>query len=73
MILTKVSIPNKYATTNIQNYIKKYPEHTTLIDKIQDDLEGYLLIKYKNGKIQMYNYYLNKFYSHNKIKICSPS
>jgi hypothetical protein len=70
MILTKVSIPNKYATSNIQNYIKKYPEQNFLIDKIQDNLNGYLLIKYKNGNIQMHNYYVNKFYSHNKIKIC---
>lgn len=70
MILTKVSIPNKYASINIQNYIKKFPKQSMLVDKIQDNLDGYLLIKYKNGKIQMYNYYLNKFYSHNKIKIC---
>jgi hypothetical protein len=69
-MLTKVSIPNKYATLNIQNYVKKYPEQNSLIHKIQDNLNGYLIIKYKNGKILMYNYYLNRFYSHNKIKIC---
>ena len=54
-MLTKVSVPNKYATSNILNYIKKYPKEALIIDKIQDNLEGYLLIKYKSGKILTYN------------------
>lgn len=68
-MLTKVSLPNSYATINILNYVNKYPNEILLIDKIQDNMEGYLIIKYKNDIIKLYNYYLNKFYSHNKIKI----
>lgn len=68
-MLTKVSLPNKYASSNINNFTIKYPEQIELIDKIQDNMEGYLIIKYKNENIKLYNYCLNKFYSHNKIKI----
>jgi hypothetical protein len=66
-MLTKVSLPYKYATSNIINYIEKNQENQ--IEKIQDNMEGYLLIKLVDKKIIMYNYYLNKYYSHDKIKI----
>jgi hypothetical protein len=69
-MLTKVSLPNKYATINIQNYITKYPGENLIIDKIQDNMEGWLGIKYKNNsQIKMYNYYLNRFYSHDRVQI----
>jgi hypothetical protein len=69
-MLTKVSIPNKYAIVNIQNYLIRYPDESILIDRIQDNVEGYLIIKYKNDpNTKMFNYYLNKFYSHNLIQI----
>ena len=67
-MLTKVSIPNIYATNQIIKFSNSNNSNLK-IDKIQDNLEGYLLIKYANGKTIMYNYYLNKFYSHNRIQI----
>lgn len=68
-MLTKVFIPNKLATINIQNYIKENLEQSQNIEKIQDNMEGFLLIKYIDGKIHGYNYLLNKYYIHNKIRI----
>ncbi len=68
-MLTKVSLPNDYATTNIKNFIIKYNINNSLISRIQDNMEGYLLIKYSDGNFKMYNYYVNKFYSHNKIQV----
>jgi hypothetical protein len=66
-MLTKVSLSSlNFASSNIILFVKK---HNFLIDKIQDNLEGWLLIKYTNGNIQMYNYNLNKFIFHNKIQI----
>ena len=68
-MLTKVSIPNKYCTVNISNYIEKFKKSSSSVDKIQDNLEGQLLIKCSNGTIYTYNYNVNKFHTYNKIKI----
>lgn len=68
-MLTKVSTPNHLASSNI---IKFYIEHNEIInniDRIQDNMDGNLLIKYKNSKKQIYNYHMNKFYTHDKIQI----
>jgi tRNA/tmRNA/rRNA uracil-C5-methylase (TrmA/RlmC/RlmD family) len=67
-MLSKVCVPNNLATNFILNFINIYDKNN-LIEKIQDNLEGYFLIKYKNGKIIIYNYYLNKFYAHKFIQI----
>jgi hypothetical protein len=70
-MLTKVSIPipNKYTTNQINEFVKKFNKESNPVDKIQDNLEGYLLVKYLNGDLLMYNYYLNRFYSHNRIQV----
>jgi hypothetical protein len=70
-MLTKVSEPLEITTKQIKNFYSLYQNVSNPIVKIQDNLEGYLIIKLKNNKIIMYNYYLNKFYSHNKIQIHS--
>jgi hypothetical protein len=70
-MLTKVSEPLEITTPNIKNFFSLYQNVSNPIVKIQDNLEGYLIIKLKNNKIMMYNYYLNRFYSHNKIQIHS--
>ncbi len=44
-MLTKISIHNhQYATVNIQDYLIRYPSESTLIDRIQDNMSGYLII-----------------------------
>lgn len=65
-MLTKISPPNNCGTFNI---IKFVGLSNLPIDKIQDNLDGWLLIKYRNGKIIMYNYNLNKYCLHDRIQI----
>lgn len=68
-MLTKVSVPNHLTTPNI---IKWCGENklSVNIERIQDNLEGYLLIKYKsNPNPILFNYYLNRYYSHNLIQV----
>lgn len=68
-MLTKVSEPNHLATSNIIKWCKENKSSVN-IERIQDNLEGYLLIKYKsNQNIIIFNYYLNIYYSHNLIQI----
>jgi len=54
-------------TGQIINYVKANPD--IQIDRIQDNLTGWLLIKLKSGKIYMYNYFNNRVYLHNRIQI----
>lgn len=68
-MLTKVSSINHLASPNIIKFYSIQNELTNPIIRIQDNMEGYLLIQYKNLEIKLYNYYLNKFYSYNKIQI----
>ena len=68
-MLTKVSETNHLTTFNI---IKWYGENksSSCVERIQDNLEGYLLIKYKsNPNPILFNYYLNIYYSHNLIQV----
>lgn len=67
-MLSKISDYNfKYGTGKIIKFIKDNPN--ILIDKIQDNLKGLLLIKLKNENIIIYNYNNNKYYNHNRIQI----
>ena len=72
-MLTKVSGNNlSLSTEQIKRFVSKYGSEQMLsnqIDKIQDNLNGWLLIKYTGGQVQMYNYMNSKFYSHNLIQI----
>jgi hypothetical protein len=70
-MLSKVSEPNHLTTPNIINWFEKNAKsNNTNIERIQDNLEGYLLIKYKNNpKTKVFNYYLNRYYSHNQIQV----
>lgn len=68
-MLTKVSEPNHLTTSNIIKWCKENKSSDN-IERIQDNLEGYLLIKYKFNPIPvLFNYYLNRYYSHNLIQI----
>ena len=67
-MITKVSEPNYLTTPNIITWFEKNKSLTD-VERIQDNLEGYLLIKFKSNKIILFNYYLNKYYSHNLIQI----
>jgi hypothetical protein len=68
-MLTKVSEPNCLTTSNIINWCK-LNSNKYCVEKIQDNLEGYLLIKLNNNpKTILFNYYLNKYYSYNLIQI----
>jgi hypothetical protein len=69
-MLTKVSKPNHLASSNIIKFFSLYDKNSDTIDKIQDNMEGYLIILYKNSHVRLYNYNLKRFYSHNKIQIC---
>jgi len=61
-MLTKVSEPNHLTTANIIKWCEKINH--------QSILKGYLLIKYKsNPNLILFNYYLNRYYSHNFIQI----
>ena len=61
-MLSKVNVSNYFLGTNaILNYKDSY-------DHIQDNLNGYLLIK-KNNVIIIFNYKENKMYKHNRIQI----
>lgn len=73
-MLTKVSEPNHLTTPNIIKWFSSNHKNKSFqIEKIQDNLEGYLVVKYKDLKgitrTQLYNYYLNKYYSHKTIQI----
>lgn len=72
-MLTKVLGTNTLLSTGqIKQFVNKYKndsEFINRIDKIQDNLSGWLLIKYTNGFVQMYNYTTGKFYAHNLIQI----
>lgn len=68
-MLTKVSKPNHLTTSNIIKWFN-VNKSSDNIERIQDNLEGCLLIKYKsNPNPILFNYYLNKYYSHNLIQI----
>ena len=68
-MLTKVSEPHYLTTPNIINWCKNNNQNNE-IERIQDNMHGYLLIKYKkNSNLKLFNYYLNKYYSHNLIQI----
>jgi len=68
-MLTKVSNPNYLTTYNIINWCWTNNQNNE-IERIQDNMEGYLLIKYKNNSnIKIFNYYINKYFSHNLIQI----
>lgn len=68
-MLTKVSEPNHLTTPNIINWCRNNNQNNE-IERIQDNMEGYLLIKYKkNPNLLLYNYYVNKYFSHNLIQI----
>ena len=68
-MLTKVSEPNHLATPNIIKWFKNN-FNNDFVERIQDNMEGYLIIKYKNNpNPKLFNYYLNRYYSHNLIKI----
>ena len=70
-MLTKVSSKNNLATPNIIKFlsINNGNTQTKLIKKIQDNMNGYLLVQYLDNSIIQYNYNLNKWYSHDKIQI----
>lgn len=69
-MLTKVCPPNHLATSNIIKFLStNYDKKSKQIERIQDNIDGYLLIQYSDNSISQYNYYLNKWYSHNKIQI----
>lgn len=69
-MLTKVSELNHLATPNIIRWFEKNKNKSSNVERIQDNLEGCLLIKYNsNSNPQIYNYYLNKYYSHNLIQV----
>jgi len=68
-MLTKVSEPNHLTTPNITKWFKEN-KLSIDVERIQDNLEGYLLIKYKSNPNRiLFNYYLNKYYSHNLIQV----
>jgi hypothetical protein len=72
-MLTKVSGSNTlFSTTQIKNFINKYcsdPKFKS-IDKIQDNQTGWLVIKQTNvSNVLMYNYLIDKFYTHDLIQI----
>lgn len=67
-MITKVSEPNHLTTPNINYWFEKN-KLLRDVERIQDNLEGYLLIKFKSNKTVLFNYYLNKYYSHNLIQI----
>lgn len=69
MILTKVFEPNNLTSQNIIKFFSTNDNVRNPIDRIQDNMEGLLIIRYKNSQTKIYNYYLNKWYSHNKIQI----
>lgn len=67
-MLTKVSESNYLTTSNIIKWFRK--NKSVDVERIQDNLEGYLLIKYKYSPNPiLFNYYLNRYYSHNLIRI----
>ena len=75
-MLTKVSLSNHLATPNIIKFLSIYNNENRDVNKkfkqikrIQDNMNGYLLIQYVDNSIIQYNYHLNKWYSHNKIQI----
>ena len=68
-MLTKVSYPNHLATPNIIKFYSTHNDKINSIDKIQDNMEGYLIIKYKNFSTKLYNYHLDRFYLYDKIQI----
>ena len=70
-MLTKVSEPNDLTTYNNIKWCKDNLERIQdNLERIQDNLEGYLLIKFKSDKNPiLYNYYLNRYYSHNIIQV----
>lgn len=75
-MLTKVSPSNHLATPNIIKFLSIYNNENRNVNKkykqverIQDNMNGYLLIKYKNSSIIQYNYNLKRWYSHDKIQI----
>lgn len=74
-MLTKVSEPNHLTTSNIIKWFRINESsvesvESVDVERIQDNLEGYLLIKYKsNPNPILFNYYLNRYYSHNLIQI----
>lgn len=69
-MLTKVCLPNHLATSNIIKFLStNYEKKSKQIERIQDNMRGYLLIQYSDNSISQYNYHLNKWYSHDKIQI----
>jgi hypothetical protein len=69
-MLTKVCLPNDLATSNIIKFLStNYDKKLKKIERIQDNMCGYLLIQYSDSLIIQYNYHLNKLYSHDKIQI----
>lgn len=68
-ILTKVFLPNHLATPNINKFYSLHNDTMNPIDRIQDNMDGYLLVTYKKSSPRLYNYHLNKWYSHDKIQI----
>lgn len=67
-MLTKVSEPNHLTTPNIVKWYKRN-KLSNDVERIQDNLKGCLLIKLKSDKIILFNYYLNRYYSHNLIQV----
>lgn len=69
-MLTKVCPPNDLATSNIIKFLStNYNEKLKKIERIQDNMRGYLLIQYSDSSIFQYNYHQNKWYLHDKIQI----
>ena len=69
-MLTKVCPPNHLATSNIIKFLStNYDKKSKQIERIQDNMGGYLLIQYSDNSISQYNYNLNKWYLHDKIQI----
>lgn len=68
-MLTKVNRYNYYlGTSNIISYISKFQEILKNDFLIQDNMNGYVLVKLYD-KIFLYNYNIDKYYNHNRIQI----
>lgn len=67
--LTKITFENiNFSTGNIYKFCKNF-NNTNDISKIQDNMNGYLIIKYKSNNTIIYNYNKNIFYKHNIVQI----
>jgi hypothetical protein len=67
-MLSKIITENiKYGTGEIIKFIKDNPNID--IEKIQDNLHGWILLKLKSGKYKIYNYNYKLIKNYNRIQI----